>query len=523
MSDRELLQQYVREGSQEAFASLVTQHLNLVYSAARRQVTSAQLAEEVAQSVFLELARQAAGIKPRTPLPAWLYVVTRRIALNTRRGEMRRLARERAAYEIAAVNASAATLWPQVEPLLDEAVATLGTDDRSAILLRYFENKSLREIADALGTSEDTAQKRVSRALDRLRAFFQQRGVTATSALAATLSANAVQAAPAGLAGAIAATPALAALAAATGTGAPALIVSGIAKIAAGLVAAVLLGTTVWEATLLARERDQIRLFSTRVSELDSTLTQVQRERDRAAGELRDTRAEIARLAAMPTVELDAEVAAWFARVARLHELVAQQPGQTIPEFALLQEKDWFQAGRDATFDTDEERQAQLQGLRMTARERLMPRLHSALIGYVDAHDGQLPEAIEQLAPYASPPLDPAILARYKMVQQGNLDDLPTTDWLIAERTSVDEANDRRFFLQRRNSGSALFTDVNQPDLRLALESYLATNGGQFPTTPAQLLPLFRRPPSPLAMKSFLALPADEFTPEVLRKLLPSE
>src|SRR5215469_4940718 len=175
-ADSQLLDCYLREKSQDAFAELVRRHLNLVYSAALRQVRSPQLAEEVSQSVFTDLARDAHKLKPNTVLTAWLYRVARRTAIDVVRRESRRQARERLAVEMAAMNT--ASDWTQIEPLLDEAMDALDETDRAAVLLRYFDNKSLREVGQALGTSDDAAQKRVSRAVERLRNLLAKRGVT---------------------------------------------------------------------------------------------------------------------------------------------------------------------------------------------------------------------------------------------------------------------------------------------------------------------------------------------------------
>ena len=211
-SDLDLLRRFAQENSQDAFAEIVRRHLNLVYSAALRQLRSRQLAEDVAQSVFADLARVAAtpssplrsrdASSPQTLTP-WLYAVTRRTAIDAIRKESRRQLREQIAVEMNAMNAEAAD-WNQIAPLLDDAMAALDETDRSAILLRYFENKNLREVGEALGASEDAAQKRVSRAVDRLREFFSKRNATiGASGLAVLISANAVKAAPANLAVAI--------------------------------------------------------------------------------------------------------------------------------------------------------------------------------------------------------------------------------------------------------------------------------------------------------------------------------
>jgi RNA polymerase sigma factor (sigma-70 family) len=199
-SDLDLLRQYAAQESEEAFAALVSRHLDLVYSAALRQVRSPQLAEEVAQSVFTDLSRKAQKLKPDTILTAWLYQVTRRTAVDVVRRESRRQLRERISTEMTAMNSDAPD-WTQMEPLLDEAMEALEETERSAVLLRYFENRSLREVGQKLGTSEDAAQKRVSRAVERLRDYFARRGVAVgTAGIVASMSANAVQAAPAALA-----------------------------------------------------------------------------------------------------------------------------------------------------------------------------------------------------------------------------------------------------------------------------------------------------------------------------------
>ena len=199
VKDLELLGQFAREQSQDAFTELVNRHLNLVYSAALRRVRLPQLAEEVSQSVFTNLARHADKLAPDTILTAWLYQVTRHAAIDVVRREATRQAREQIALQMTDMNDSPAN-WAQIEPLLDEAMDSLEAPDRTALLLRYFENKSLREIGEALGASEDAAQKRVSRAVERLREYFARHKVSVgAGGLVALLSANAVTAAPIGL------------------------------------------------------------------------------------------------------------------------------------------------------------------------------------------------------------------------------------------------------------------------------------------------------------------------------------
>src|ERR1022692_1387590 len=148
-TDLELLARYTRQHAEDAFAELVRRHVNLVHSAALRQVRSPQLAEEVSQSTFVKLARRASEFAPNTILSAWLYQVTRREAIDVVRREARRKLREQIVTEMNAMNATTAD-WTHIEPLLDEAMSALDETDRSAVLLRYFENKSLREVGAAL-------------------------------------------------------------------------------------------------------------------------------------------------------------------------------------------------------------------------------------------------------------------------------------------------------------------------------------------------------------------------------------
>ena len=201
-SDLELLQQYHRQGTEAAFATLVARHVNLVYSVALRQVGNAVPAEEITQAVFILLARKADKLSPPTVLAGWLHETTRLTALAFLRGERRRQAREQEAYMQSTLTESAEpAAWPQLAPLLDEALARLGKKDRDAVLLRFFQEQNLAAVAAALQVSEPAAQRRVHRAVEKLRKFFAKRGVALSGvALAGAISANSVQAAPVGLA-----------------------------------------------------------------------------------------------------------------------------------------------------------------------------------------------------------------------------------------------------------------------------------------------------------------------------------
>jgi uncharacterized protein (TIGR03435 family) len=268
--DMELVRQYARDHSEAAFATLVSRHVNLVYSVALRQFHDAHLAEEVTQAAFIILARKAGSLGPKTIVSAWLCRTAQYAAADALKAQRRRQAREQEIQMESTLNQSEteSDSWTQIAPLLDAAMAQLGEKDHSAIVLRFFEGKDMEQVGAALGVSENAAKTRVSRAVDKMRKFFARRGITWSAAvLMGAVTANSVQAAPAGLAAAVVA-------AAAKGTavaGSTLALIDGTLKFMAWakVKMAALIGTT----ALLALGTTTIILNESKSSQIDAYLT----------------------------------------------------------------------------------------------------------------------------------------------------------------------------------------------------------------------------------------------------------
>src|SRR5712692_2012881 len=221
-TDHQLLESYASSGSERAFRELVERHINLVHSAALRESKgNVSLAEDITQAVFTELARRATELVRHPAIAGWLYTCVRQMTANVRRAEDRRQRREQEAFTMNELLGPdpADKLWQQLRPELDDVMHELSQEDRTAVVLRFFEGRSLKEVGVALGLTENAARMRVERSLEKLRGLLSQRGVkSTTSTLAAVLPAGAAMTVPSTLASTVA-TSALAT--AASGSSAP--------------------------------------------------------------------------------------------------------------------------------------------------------------------------------------------------------------------------------------------------------------------------------------------------------------
>jgi RNA polymerase sigma factor (sigma-70 family) len=201
MTDGELLREYAERGSESAFGSLVERHLNLVFATALRGLNDHASAQEITQNVFTTLARKAVWLRGETSVAAWLHKAALMEVRLWWRGEFRRRRRQQTAAELGTLMKDEDSLLKALVSELDEALLALREDDRQALMLRYFEGRSHREIGNLLGAREDAVRMRISKALDRLTYLFRRRGYT-VPAVATTVAAlgSAAKAAPAELA-----------------------------------------------------------------------------------------------------------------------------------------------------------------------------------------------------------------------------------------------------------------------------------------------------------------------------------
>jgi RNA polymerase sigma factor (sigma-70 family) len=536
-SDLDLLRQFARENSQDAFTEIVRRHVDLVYFAALRQVRSPQLAEEVAQSVFADLARSRTGILPvneTNSLAPWLYAVTRRTAIDVVRKESRRQLREQIAVEMTNMNATAAD-WTHIEPLLDDAMAALDETDRSAILLRYFENKNLREVGESLKISDDAAQKRVSRAVEKLGEFFSKRGVSVgAGGLAIVISANAVQSAPVGLAATISAAAVLAGTAVHTSTliaATKTIAMTTLQKtfIAATLTAAI--GTGIYEAHQAAQLREQNQILQQQQAPLAEQIRQLSQaltdatnqnaallaENDQLKSnsnedELLKLRGEVTRLKQASDDSSndprEALMKSWLAREDQLKQSVQQNPNKTIPEFQLLSEQQWLDAAMNDKFDTDTNVQRNLADLRHLAENNFASLVQPAISKYMKANNGQFPTDLSQLQQYFSSPVDDAILQRWEIAPASVNPSVGVGDTIITEKAAVDESLDQRWAIGAHGYGSG---NWESPDIGAALaiikpvmKAYAAANNGSEPSDPSQVLPYLTTPEQQAAYQTLM-------------------
>jgi RNA polymerase sigma factor (sigma-70 family) len=502
--DADLLRDYVLNRSQEAFAEIVRRHLNLVYSAASRYVRSPVIAQDVAQLVFIDLARSAGRLKSGTPLVAWLYLVTRRTAIDTIRKESRRYSREQTASEISAMDSSS-SLWPQIEPILDEALEALPSADRNAVLLRYFESKSLREVGESLGISDDAAQKRVSRALEQLRKIFVTRGIGVSAAgLVANLSAHAMITAPVALGASVLSVATLVSQAS-NSAAATTLAMTITQKIAVSTALTLLVGFSAYEAKVVSRVQNENHALQQRFDALAREADHLRAERQVTTRRLAEVEKELTTTRSIsgdPAAESALED--WLGRVKTLKQRLSEMPEKSIPEMQYLTDEDWLNVThRFKKFSTEFEVREALSFLRNMAQNHVAEPMRNALAEYLKAHDGQLPRVANELAPYLDRSIDPAVLHRYEMLRGGRVSDVPRGEWVLRARP-VDDYQDTLLMLGTEGGYGFIGGSAGQEAAREAVKSFRAANSGRAPVDAAQLTPYLKRTVETAILQKYL-------------------
>jgi RNA polymerase sigma factor (sigma-70 family) len=278
------LHEYVRTRSQSAFAALVERYVDLVYASAVRHVGDRDLAQDVTQAVFTLLVQKADKVPPDRPVSAWLLTATRYVSMNERRLRANRAKLEQT---VAAMKQDAAAEdrvdWAALGPLVDEGLSKLGEADRDALMLRFFECRSLREVAAAMNVSEEAATKRVQRALERLRAFFRRRGVTAADVTPALTMLATASAAPAALRATLVALGGAKSSAGAVVLGAITVTAGKAAAVAAAVLIACCVGVVAYTRTDSTAPAAPVASATTRTIPAAATTTSWQNPADREA------------------------------------------------------------------------------------------------------------------------------------------------------------------------------------------------------------------------------------------------
>jgi RNA polymerase sigma factor (sigma-70 family) len=481
--DAQLLQQYTRERSESAFGELVTRHIDLVYSVALRIVGGDRhLAQDVTQTVFADLARKAWSLPRDVLLAGWLHRHTSYTAAKAVRTERRRKAREQTAMEMRALDDNTAPTWEQIAPVLDEALNQLSASDRDAIVLRFLKRQDFRAVGSALGVGEDAAQKRVSRALEKLRTFLNRRGVTLTATtLGTALATEAVVAAPAGLAVSVTATS-LAGAAAATGISATLMKFMAMTKFKSGLAGALVIASVVMPLVVQHKTQARLRSLDEALRQQTDQLAKLREKNQKLSnqfaqpknsqllpndqlselfqlrgevGLLRHRARELTKTGAIREEEaLLSRDQLWPARVNRLKQWLEENPSEKIPELQFLDDVNWMNTiypwmntFYPYTLETADECRVSISAVRSSAQLIFADfQLRPALQQYAKDNSGEFPTDLSQLRPYFDSPVYDSILERYTILPASSLvsELQPGGDWVITQKAPLNEAQDWR-------------------------------------------------------------------------------
>jgi len=469
-----LVRAYAQGHSEEAFAALVSRHINLVYSVALRQVRDTHLAEEITQSVFIVLAQKANSLSPSTILSGWLCRTARYISSETLRKQRRRQMREQEAHMQSIPSQAKPDTWMHISPLLEDALNSLGQTDHDAVILRFFEGKELKEVGVLLGLQEDAARMRVNRAVEKLRKFFSKKGIILSAgAMTAAITANSVQSAPAGLVATTISTAISGSVATATATITATKIIamSALQKMLMGGAVAILVGAVIYQSRQMSQLRSQIKTIRQQQAPLVAQIEQLTRERDNTTNrltsgtvsqtdldELLKLRNEVTQLRTQ-TNELTQVKAksvqdetkskmdaaeSLIDRIRLLKKRLAQTPGARIPELQYLTEENWIR-GAAVPLVSDEDFRSAFSYLRQEGESNFIYITESALRKYLESNNNQFPADLSQLKPYFTNPPGDDVLQRYQIVPGNSVPAANAMqdagDWIITLKDPTDGSN----------------------------------------------------------------------------------
>jgi RNA polymerase sigma factor (sigma-70 family) len=526
-TDSQLLRAYAEQRAEPAFAELVRRHVDLVYSAALRMVCDAHLAQDVTQGVFVALAKQASQLAERPVLAGWLHGTAKNIAAQAVRTDVRRRAREQEAATMNELLAGEPEIrWEQIAPQLDTALAELNELDRDALMLRYFERKSAHEIAQILGLSDEAAQKRVSRAAERLRDFFSKRNVTiGASGLVVLISANAVQSAPIGLAATVSAAAIL--TGATISTSATIAATKTIAMTTKTLITAALIvtvGAGIFEAHQIAQLRKQNQILQQQQAPLAGQIRQLQADNESLSNrfaeigetkklpaaqfnELLKLRGQIGVLQSAIDDPAEKAAKAWVARVNFLKQKLQKNPAVGIPEFQFLKDEDWLAAVKNNNFDSEADYRRAFSTLRNTAEDHFANPLNAALQKYIQANNRQFPTDLNQLQPYFDSPIDDDILQRWEITSAQTAPNMIVSGShgsIITQKTAVDDLLDTRIVIGSSGFGSTDFLQTETVNTLKPVYNAFNSAKGTFPSDLSQLLPYATTPEQQAAIQKLI-------------------
>ena len=413
--DSELLRRYAESQSEEAFAELVSRHVNLVYSTALRRLNGdTHQAQDATQSVFADMARKASALSRRASLTGWIYTSAHFAARDMVRKDGRRRKREETFMSQPPHEPAPDTDWENLRPILDDVMHQLKEADREAILLRYFENRPLAEVGAKLGLTENTARMRVERALEKLRGILARRGIATTSSLLAAITANAIHVAPAGVAASLSA----GSMAATTGGTFTILKIMSAAKLKLALGTLTVIGATT---AIVLQYQSQTRLRAENQS-LRNQMLQLQSNYENTSNQM-----ATAREAKIPTGQQLTEVARLRAEVDRLRRKTNELARLQNANNHVASNTDSPDAG-----DSPEEQQkrasiAKMQDVRLLVLGEIM---------FAQQNQGQLATNFDQIGSYLTNASESLTgTNQFELVYHGSLNDLtnPASTLLMRE------------------------------------------------------------------------------------------